>query len=436
MKKSNLKVMTSVMMALVFAVTSVCVPTGTVSASDTIAIDGSFSDWDSVSHQDVSSYDSYYSDISFVYDDDYLYIHAVEDEGSYYGPYTSLNLVGKDSSGTSYQVVMTPGNTSDGVTTINVKNQSWADLSGAKGYRKFKTTDNNATQGEWEVKVPLSYFGDDLKSVTVQLGNPGDTITPTLTSLSDAKDDTKTTEAPTPEATAEATANANNTSSDVSSDTSSDKVSSTGIVIDGSYSDWSEYPHSYVINWNMPDSQRNDNNCRQIAITNDDTYVYVEVTMITPSSSNGTSESFNGNYFTLKADDATVNVYFVDQNGNSFPNGNSYGETTQIYAYYLNGQPNVKDNTQVENSLAYMYVKSGEATKCEFRIPFTAFEKVTGSDVSDVKEISVSNPNVMNNTVSTAGSSTLPYIGAAIALVIAAGAVFAGIRARKKKRVA
>lgn len=383
-------------------------------AQSTITIDGAFNDWSNLEHTNVSSGDSFYSKIVVTYDNGYIYIHAIERTAYIWEPYTYVRPQIEGTDGSKYSFTLTPGDSvGNSSRKIIVRNASYQEVSNASGMR---TT--SGSLGEWEVKIPFPSSGFVPAKVKLTLSYSS-TVTLTIKSISQIMLQQETTNAVT-----ETTTTAQTSTTQISTTNTGD------MIIDGYFDDWNDKPYSYVTNWDMPDNQRNENNCRKLSMFGDGDNIYVHVTMRQPQSE-GKSEEFNGNNYSLTANGKSVKFYFVTSEGKRLPGANLSDGIYDLYIWYSNGQNGLADNTPVNGSKAKLVVKDGQADECEFSLPLSIYTTLWGISVKDISQVSITNPSMFYGSVSTSSTSTYPIVGIVICGVIA----FAAFGIAKKRRI-
>lgn len=381
-------------------------------AEGEITIDGSFYDWENVSHVDIQANNSYYSRVAVKMDNDYLYLHFVEQQYNQWYSYLNsmvINFTTQDGTSNAFQLGIKE---TDGKLTklvVRLRN-GYTEVQDAAAYHYG--VNGLSGLGEWEAKIPLKNIGK-ITSLNVELGN-GVTYEPTEEELKldqqiEDKDDG---DVYIPEQGSE--------KEDADSDEESSAASS--IQIDGYFDDWADKMHYLVINWNMPQDQRTVNNCRQFSALYDDDTIYFHVVMRKDG-----NEEFQSNEYHMEANGKEVIFVLRDKDNKNvtFPNGDRTNRTQEIGVYYRQGQAaGFTDLTPIENAKAYLVVKDGQPDEVEFSIPVSAFETVHGSPVGEFTELTVWNPNLMDNQKLTiAGTSTAPWIIAGVGAVIAVGGV-------------
>lgn len=399
--KSRICVMVIVLMTLLM-------PT-TVKATTEFVIDGKYDDWKGIESEEISS--MFYKNITVVQKEDMLYIRAVEmgsNAWENYYSYAAPMVTTEDGSSYEFKIV------SDDGSDMAVRDSGYNLVSGAEGVRTKGDT------YEWEMVIPLESTS---KVSEFKLKTDYNNYTTLNVVQYENKESEGTTEQTEPTKPTETT------SSGIIEDKSNSEL---GIVIDGKYDDWTDKPHSFVVNWDMPEDQRNENNCRQVSLIKDDDYIYMHIVMI-----NGWEDNLNGTEYALSLDGNTIGIYLYDELGKplnadreSYTSGNYY-----LDVYYKNRTGDLEDSTMVDDALATFTRYDNKADEAEIKIPVEIFEIIFNMDVSDVKEITVSNPNLWTGTVSTAGSSTNAMLGIVLCIVVAIGGYFYHTYYKKRKSV-
>lgn len=360
-----------------------------------IVIDGHYNDWDEDSMDAVGG--RFFSKVDMVVDDGMLYIYGKEtgrNPWENYFSYSSPKIITND--GKEFDIALSAGGSINGVTQIVARKAiGYSEIKGAETFRNLDDV------YKFEVKIPLGEYCD-VKSVILNV----DYNTPKefIPKYPNSKDETgNSTEKPTkPE-------EENTTIEDITSDSDT-------IIIDGIFTDWESYPHVLDTNWNMPEEQRTEENCRTVGLVADDEYIYVHVKMIS-----GWYDPFNSNFFNVTAGGKTIDVYLFTENGTPISQANLPSGTHNFIIRYNNGTPGMPDSTQIVGAEAVFVRKDHQPDEIEIKLPFDMFEKVYGIKREDIKEINVKNPNLFNQGITIAGSSTAPYIGIAICLIVATG---------------
>lgn len=406
---------------LLLSIIMACMPGLNAFAESNITADGSFYDWDDVSHVDIKADNSYYSRVAVKMDEEYLYLHFVEQQYNQWWSYINsmvVNFTTQD--GTSNALQFGIGESDGKLTKLIVRlRNGYVEVKDATAYHYG--VNGLSGLGEWEAKIPLKNIGK-ITSLNVELGN-GVIYEPTEEEL---KLDQKTEDKDDGDVFIPG-------QDEEKEDTDSDKESAaaSSIRIDGFFDDWADKMHYLVINWNMPQNQRNENNCRQFSALYDDNNIYFHVVMRKDG-----NEEFQSNEYHMEANGKEVIFVLRDKDNKNitFPNGDRTNRTQEIGVYYRQGQAaGFSDLTPIENSKAYLVVKDGQPDEVEFSIPVSAFETVYGKPVGEFTELTVWNPNLMESQKLTiAGTSTAPWIIAGIGAVIAVGGFVVYNRKKKK----
>ena len=70
----------------------VCMMYRGVQADSGIVMDGSFYDWESISHVSIDAKDSFYNQIAIKMDEQYIYMHCVEQQPNLWNPFSYMNF--------------------------------------------------------------------------------------------------------------------------------------------------------------------------------------------------------------------------------------------------------------------------------------------------------------------------------------------------------
>ncbi len=375
--------------------------TTAVSAKE-IEIDGKFDDWKSVEKTSLSS--QFYSEIAFVQKDNKLYMYAKETSTNSWEKYfsnTSPTLILKN--GQEHALVIQESSSSGEQSDLVVRTQNGYELvSGSQGKRK-----KNGTY-QYELVIPLNQFGE-VSSVRLFTDYSN---TQTI-QLSSSEGETATMiEETTPEG---------QTPEEIVAPAEDGKI-----TVDGNFNDWQEYPHIFLTNWNMPENDRNANNCRSLSIALDDDYIYFHVKMI-----GGWNDPFNGNEYLLSVGDYGVSLNMVLTDHRTLPQYNMTPGQYDLDIYYKNKSAHLDDETLIDRALGKLVVYEGKPDEVEVRIPKEIFRIIHGIDVNDVKEITLSNPNLFDHGISSSATSTAPFLG----ILICIASVILALAILNRKRI-
>ena len=213
------------------------------------------------------------------------------------------------------------------------------------------------------------------------------------------------------------------------------------ISIDGNFSDWNNKPYSYEYNWNNPYYVENfwdqqigqnitkywyDENDRpynlqirhKMQLYTDGVYVYLHIII-----ANNYTAQWNGFDYNFYVDGERASYQL------QFP---SYNMTTGCNRMEVRHRDNSM-SYQVTNADAVLYVPNNyQNIELEMKIPLSSMEYQNPNiDIEHFNEISFFTPNLMYRHIYTCGSSTGPYIGIGLCvLVIIGGAII--IEVKKK----
>lgn len=389
-----------------------CILMGTNVFAADYEIDGDFSDWDKIQAVDTSGNSIFFSKIATAVDDENLYIYAVEKSTNSWENYFSYaNPILVDENGNEFPLVITEktriyGNTAG---LVIRRQNGWSILQGAEGVRtKNKTY-------EWEIKIPLKEFGSireckimmdyanyvSFKPAKIQQGENESVQETTVqeTSMQETTPEMGTV----------------------------GKPSSAGIAIDGYFDDWKDYPHAFVTNWDMPDSIRNETNCRQLSLIHDSEYLYMHVKMLS-----GWYDPFNGNEYYITANGKTVSINLRTEGNGPLPETHVSNGIHTLNVFYKNKTGSFDDDKLISNAEAKLTVLPGKPDEAEIKIPLSVFKELYGMNIDDIKEITVKNPNLFIDKVVSAGSSTGPIFGVVLCLITVIGSLTV-VKYKKRK---
>lgn len=357
-----------------------------VSAAQPV-IDGDYADWGSKDDMQKSAgYNFEYFDVR--YDEDNLYIYAKETSlwpWEKYFSYALPSIVDKD--GRLYGLVITENVFSEDRSELIVRYQNgYVPVKGAKGIRTKSDT------YEYELVIPL----EDFKSVDYVIAYTGGIVEkfyPTKFGDETQKPQEPETEEKPGESVEDIT------------------KPSAGIVIDGAFEDWESYPHTLVTNWNMPQEQRTENNCRKLGLTYDSENIYFHIRMIP-----GWNDRFNGNQYTLTVAGYAVELFMFQKDGSPLPDYSLGNGIYDLSVYYKNGTTGTTDLTYIAKAEAKLTVKCGCPDEVEVKIPIDVYERIFDVKLEDIKEVKIENPNLFDHGISSAGSSSGAILGVTICL--------------------
>lgn len=204
------------------------------------------------------------------------------------------------------------------------------------------------------------------------------------------------------------------------------KVGAEGIIIDGYYDDWKDFPSTDMT------YQSNNKTCvHKGNIYSDGDYLYVHIGMNELYTSQMMLQSF-----VLKVNDreTAIPILGVNEDGSinwsaplySMDEG-THTDLAVFLGYY----------TPCDSSVAFTVYDKNHAPdtkgdEIEFRISMKDITKYFGIDADSIDTIAIRNPNIGGESLIYAGSSTGPLAGAAMGFV--AVTCVAGVHEYKKKR--
>ncbi len=417
-------------------------------------------------------------------DDEYIYLE-------YRGPWTNyiqqtfdVSANGQTALGALSKLVINTGNNGDG-SSFSVLNAWYQAIDGATGY----TTNTGASSSgwgyadmSWSAKVPVSTYGTDVQNITIgwngntaeldiaggsssseattEVGSEttteaeSETTTEagseTTTEAAENSTEETTTEDAT-ENTAVTTEQASESTTEQASESTTEQttteVSTTeqttenattetgtteeitgpvtsGLVVDGYYGEWSQYP-SADITYNGNNSYSVHKG--QLAVENGRLYVHFSMNDLYTS-----QMQFNLWNITVDGKSCVLNVLPVNSDGSINWGGQTNGFGAGVYRNFgvFAGYYNDVDGDVAFTVYDAAHTETGKGDEIEFSISLNKLADYLGIKLDQGATITVSNPNIGAEGVTITGTPTGPWVGAAIALIMAIGGV---IVYRRKK---
>ncbi|MDD5949669.1 MAG: hypothetical protein PUC39_08100 [Lachnospiraceae bacterium] len=381
-----------------------------------MAVDASFDDWSEVEFTAVSGN---LSKVGMVVQGDYVYVYAREGDNnnSSISWGQQLAFVTEDGKKIDFNAYQTSYGWQEAVRTLNLVDGSGQSIGDASGMGAY-LTDSNCYQ--WEMRFPLSLFGDAQKVALTDAS--GQQVYVKELALKETSQEPVTTEQPaTTEETTQKPATTEETTQKPA--TTEQPATTTGIVIDGYYEDWTNIDVKDALTW-----YSNNKLCHHKAgIYMDDENVYVHVKMNDLYTSQIPLTDFH-----LKINgeqDVAFGAQFQKEDGSVDWSGDIYNlpeGITQLAVFY-NGYP--KHNMGDLNVTIYNDQHKGD--EFEFQVSLKVLSQITGIPVESIKSVSFSCNNIGGNSITTSGTST----GAVLGVVISILAVGLVLCRRKRKRV-
>lgn len=202
----------------------------------------------------------------------------------------------------------------------------------------------------------------------------------------------------------------------------------TGLVIDGYYGEWSQYPASDITY-----SSNNGYSVHkgQLAVENGRLYVHFSMNDLYTS-----QMQFQFWKIVVDGKECVLNILPVNADGSINWSGQMYGLGEGIYrnfgvfaGYY----------TDIDGDVAFTvydsaHTETGKGDEIEFSISLDKLAAYLGINIDQGATITVSNPNIGAQGVTITGTPTGPWAGAAMAMALATGGVCA-FRRKKKERI-
>lgn len=409
-------------------------------------------------------------------DDEYIYLE-------YRGPWTNyiqqtfdVSVNGQTAPGALSKLVINTGNNGDG-SSFGVLNAWYQAIDGATGY----TTNTGASSSgwgyadmSWSAKVPVSTYGTDVQNITIgwngntaELDIAGGSSSSEATTevgsetTTEAESETTTeagsettteaaensTEETTTEDATENTAVTTEQASESTTEQTTTEVSTTeqttenattetgtteeitgpvtsGLVVDGYYGEWSQYP-SADITYNGNNSYSVHKG--QLAVENGRLYVHFSMNDLYTS-----QMQFNLWNITVDGKSCVLNVLPVNSDGSINWGGQTNGFGAGVYRNFgvFAGYYNDVDGDVAFTVYDAAHTEMGKGDEIEFSISLNKLADYLGIKLDQGATITVSNPNIGAEGVTITGTPTGPWVGAAIALIMAIGGV---IVYRRKK---
>lgn len=409
-------------------------------------------------------------------DDEYIYLE-------YRGPWTNyiqqtfdVSVNGQTAPGALSKLVINTGNNGDG-SSFGVLNAWYQAIDGATGY----TTNTGASSSgwgyadmSWSAKVPVSTYGTDVQNITIgwngntaELDIAGGSSSSEATTevgsetTTEAESETTTeagsgttteaaensTEEATTEDATENTAVTTEQASESTTEQTTNEVSTTeqttenattetgtteeitgpvtsGLVVDGYYGEWSQYP-SADITYNGNNSYSVHKG--QLAVENGRLYVHFSMNDLYTS-----QMQFNLWNITVDGKSCVLNVLPVNSDGSINWGGQTNGFGAGVYRNFgvFAGYYNDVDGDVAFTVYDVAHTETGKGDEIEFSISLNKLADYLGIKLDQGATITVSNPNIGAEGVTITGTPTGPWVGAAIALIMAIGGV---IVYRRKK---
>ena len=400
-----------------------------------ISIDGDFSDWGSSSSVDLSGSSSYFNSADLIYDDTYVYLHVVEQPSNIWD--TRYPTITFNVDGTSKNIIIARNDYSNsGASSISVKNSWSGNINNASGMT-YRYDDHF----EWEIKLPINaIFSDNGSDGSVE-ASPVDVSSINASwsaggqvSLA-AQDFGNNVTPPSSEDTTEASTDSTETSSESATETSTESgtTESEGsgggpIVINGYYDDWEGIPKTLITYGSNQDSE-NIREYHQGAIVVSDGRVYIHVQM---------SDYYNAQipltelYLSIGGTSKTFQIRGVNSDGSINWGTNVYNLSEGIHnefgIFYRDG------GNKTLGDAAVTIASKGSGDAFEYSMSISELEKLYGLEEGTIENgamLEFYSPNIGAEGVTTVGTSTAPYIGIALCIIVVGGTLI--YRNRKKK---
>ena len=345
-----------------------------------IVIDGQYHDWAPVTKYPSNDVDGELQQVAMVWDGDSVYLYLEETPGTL-GAYNA----GTHGNG-RYEII------TDLDQRMTFQLNQDGTVSGVDGAQ------SQHVGNQWEISIPTSALPDHLKTIGFGMYQSE----PMITGVSNL-------------------------------DGSGSNGSFDGIVYDGLCGDWKDYPH-HLIEYATAGTQENKPDAEGALYADPDTgilYGHVKVTM------DRHLDAGNGHEFTTGVtikfnDDSSICFYprstTVDESGNinwnpqmrDLPNGTYEFSMMSLDAWGTSSNLGNVNEHDLEYGRMYVTI-SDTIDECEFYLDLSKVADKLGMDANDFKVISAQFINIGNEWISTAGTSTMPFVGIGLGLATVAG---------------
>lgn len=394
-------------------------------------------------------------------DGEYIYLEYSGSWTNYIQQIFDISVNGQTAPGALSKLVINTGNNGDG-SSFNVLNAWYQAIDGATGY----TTNTGASSSgwgyadmSWSAKVPVSTYGTDVRNITIgwngntaELDIAGDSSSSETTteagseatteSADNSTEETTTEEVTedTTEATEQVTeSTTEQTTTEVSTSEKATENATTetgtteeitgpvtsGLVIDGYYGEWSQYP-SADITYNSNNGYSTHKG--QLAVENGKLYVHFSMNDLYTS-----QMQFQLWNITVDGKSCVLNILPVNSNGSINWGGQTSGFGAGIYRNFgvFAGYYNDVDGDVAFTVYDPAHTETGKGDEIEFSISLDKLADYLGIKLDQGATITVSSPNIGAEGVTITGTPTGPWVGAAIALLMAVG----GVIVYRRKRI-
>lgn len=394
-------------------------------------------------------------------DGEYIYLEYSGSWTNYIQQIFDISVNGQTAPGALSKLVINTGNNGDG-SSFNVLNAWYQAIDGATGY----TTNAGASSSgwgyadmSWSAKVPVSTYGTDVRNITIgwngntaELDIAGDSSSSETTteagseatteSADNSTEETTTEEVTedTTEATEQVTeSTTEQTTTEVSTSEKATENATTetgtteeitgpvtsGLVIDGYYGEWSQYP-SADITYNSNNGYSTHKG--QLAVENGRLYVHFSMNDLYTS-----QMQFQLWNITVDGKSCVLNILPVNSNGSINWGGQTSGFGAGIYRNFgvFAGYYNDVDGDVAFTVYDPVHTETGKGDEIEFSISLDKLADYLGIKLDQGATITVFNPNIGAEGVTITGTPTGPWVGAAIALLMAVG----GVIVYRRKRI-
>lgn len=405
--------------------------------------------------------DGHGGNIDVTTDGEYIYMEYKGSWTNYIQQTFDVSVNGQTAPGALSKLVINTGNNGDG-SSFSVLNAWYQAIDGATGY----TTNTGASSSgwgyadmSWSAKVPVSTYGTAVMNITIgwngntaELDIAGDSSSSETTTEAGSEATTESADNSTEETTTEEVTEDTTEATEQVTESTTEQITTevstsekatenattetgtteeitgpvtSGLVIDGYYGEWSQYPSADITyNGNNGYSVHKG----QLAVENGRLYVHFSMNDLYTS-----QMQFHLWNITVDGKSCVLNVLPANSDGSINWGGQTSGFGAGIYRNFgvFAGYYNDVDGDVAFTVYDPAHTETGKGDEIEFSISLDKLADYLGIKLDQGATITVSNPNIGAEGVTITGTPTGPWVGAAIALLMAIG----GVIIYRRKRI-